>query len=175
MNDDLTTRIAEVEARLQRVEDEHDIAQLIGSYGPLVDGGAADEVAALWTDDGVYDVDEVLLTGQASIAAMVRSRPHQAWIEGGCAHFLSAPGVHVDGDDAVAVCHSLMVVNSGGSFPADGSFTVRRATAHHWALRRTPDGWRVTQRTSRVLDGRAEARDLLVHGGLGAALPEALR
>jgi ketosteroid isomerase-like protein len=172
MNDEITIRMASLEARLQRLEDERDISHLIGSYGPLVDGGAADAVADLWTDDGVYDVDEVLLQGKPAIAAMVRSRHHQTWIEGGCAHFLAPPAVHVDGDDAVAACHSLMVINTGGSFPGDGAFEVRRATAHHWALLRTATGWKVTRRTSRVLDGRAEARTLLVHAGLGERLPQ---
>jgi hypothetical protein len=167
MSDDLLQCLARFEQRLQLLEDEREIADLISSYGPLVDGGAADEVAALWTEEGVYDVDEVLLQGQRAIAAMVRSRHHQAWIEGGCAHFLSPPRVHVFADEAIAVCHSLMVVNQGGTFDGQASFAVRRATAHHWALRRTPAGWRVTERTSRVLDGRAEARALLVHGALG--------
>lgn len=175
MTDDVTIRLAKLEGRLQRLEDERDIARLIASYGPLVDAGAADQVASLWDDDGTFDVDEVSLQGQGAIAAMVRSAPHQSWIQGGCAHFLSAPRVQVLDDSAVAVCHSLMVVNAGGSFPSEGSFTVRRATAHHWTLHRTPTGWRVTRRTSRVLDGRAEARDLLASGAAGEPLPPSLR
>jgi uncharacterized protein (TIGR02246 family) len=174
MTDDVTTRLAELEDRLQRLEDERDIARLIASYGPLVDAGEADDVASLWDDDGTFDVDEVFLQGRGAIAAMVRSAPHQSWIHDGCAHFLSAPRVEVVRDDAIAVCHSLMVVNTGGSFPAEVSFTVRRATAHHWTLRRTPAGWRVTRRTSRVLDGRADARDLLASGATGEAVPESI-
>ncbi|MDN5894802.1 MAG: nuclear transport factor 2 family protein, partial [Nocardioides sp.] len=71
------------------------------------------------------------------------------------------------GDEAVAVTHSLMIVNQGGDFESTPDFVVRRATAHHWELRRTQDGWRTTRRTSRVLDGRAEAPELLVKGALG--------
>ena len=56
-------RIAALEARLRQLEDERDITRLIATYGPLVDAGAAAEVAALWTDDGIYDVDEVYLNG----------------------------------------------------------------------------------------------------------------
>jgi hypothetical protein len=149
-----TDRITELEARLRHLEDERDITQLIAAYGPLVDAGAAEEVADLWTDDGVYDIDEVYLAGHDQLAGMVRSRAHRAWIEGGCAHFVGPPHVTVSGDEATAVGYTLMIVNRDG-------FTLRRATANHWTLHRTPSGWSVTNRTNRVLDGRQESPDLL--------------
>ncbi|WP_244928823.1 nuclear transport factor 2 family protein [Nocardioides sp. W7] len=158
---DVTTRLAALEGRLRQLEDEREIQHLIAGYGPLVDAGAADEVAALWTEDGVYDVDEVFLGNQEAIRAMVLSKGHQGWIRGGCAHFVGPARVTVDGDDAVAVGHSLMVVNT------EDGFVVRRATANHWQLRRTPEGWRATVRTNRVLDGRPESPALLAAGALG--------
>lgn len=167
MPDATDARLAALEERLARVEDELAITRLIASYGPLVDGGEADLVAGLWTEDGVYDVDEGHMTGRGQLAAMVRSRAHQGWIAGGCAHFLGPAHVTLDGDTAIAVCHSLMVVNDGGEFGSDAAFGVRRATAHHFELVRTDDGWRVTRRTSRVLDGRSEAPALLVRGATG--------
>lgn len=167
MTDQTEARLAVLERRLQQLEDEREISQLIAAYGPLVDGGAADEVADLWTDDGVYDVDEIFMSGRSAITAMVRSRGHQGWIKGGCAHFLGPARVHVDGDSAIAICHSLMIVNQGGSFEESPDFVVRRATAHHFELTRTADGWRTARRTSRVLDGREEAPALLVKGATG--------
>src|SRR6478735_2984964 len=157
----MENRIAELESRLRRLEDERDIAQLIATYGPLVDAGAATEVADLWTHDGIYDVDEVYLEGHEQLVAMVLSRAHQSLIERGCAHVVGPARVTVEGDTAVAVCHSLLVVR------ADERFVVRRATANHWALVRTDDGWRVSRRTSRLLDGRAESPDLLAAGTRG--------
>lgn len=154
-------RIDELEARLQHLEDERDIRQLIAAYGPLADAGAATEVAALWTSDGVYDVDEVYLEGQDQLAAMVLSKPHQSWIEAGCAHVVGPVHVTIDGDRAVAVGHSLMVVQQ------DGRFVVRRATANHWVLVRTSAGWRASRRTNRVLDGRDESPALLAAGVRG--------
>lgn len=159
--DDLHERLEVLERRLRRLEDEREIADLIAAYGPLVDAGAADDVAALWTEDGVYDVDEVYLDGGDAIRRMVESRGHQAWIAGGCAHFLGPVRITVHDDEAVAICHSLMVVHG------EEGFRVRRATANHWQLRRTPDGWRATVRTSRVLDGRAESPALLAAGARG--------
>lgn len=165
-DDAMTARIARLEERLQRLEDEREIAQLIAAYGPFVDSGADAEVAALWTEDGVYDVDEIFLRGHDQLGAMVRSSAHQQWITGGCAHFLGPAHIDLAGDSAVAVCHSLMVVRS------DGRFVVRRATANHWELRRTQDGWRVTTRTTRVLDGRPESPALLLAGVRGLPAPE---
>jgi hypothetical protein len=156
-------RLALLERRLSRLEDEAAITSLILSYGPLVDSGRAEAVAALWEPDGVYDVDELLMTGRAEIAAMVRSGNHQRWIGVGCAHVVSAPRVTLHGDEAVAVGHSLMVVRD----PETGQFRVRRATANHWRLRRGPEGWRVAVRTNRVLDGRSESPELLA-AGMGA-------
>ena len=160
---DVESRLAALESRLRLLEDEREIAQLIAAYGPLVDAGAADEVADLWTADGVYDVDEVYLEGREQLAAMVRSRPHQGWIKGGCAHFVGPARITVDGDTAVAVCHSLMVVRQ------DEEFVVRRATANHWWLVRTDAGWRAERRTNRVLDGRPESPELLAAGARGRA------
>ncbi len=155
---DLEHRLTVLEQRLGLLEDERAVVRLIAAYGPLVDSGDAEGVAALWETEGVYDVDELLMTGRAEIAAMVRSAPHQGWIAGGCAHVVGPPHVTVTGDEAVAVCYSLMVVRE------DGGFTLRRATANVWRLRRSPGGWLVTDRTNRVLDGRQEAPQLLAAG-----------
>jgi uncharacterized protein (TIGR02246 family) len=151
----LEARLAQLEQRLALVEDERAVARVVAAYGPLVDGGDAERVAALWEPDGVYDVDELLMSGRAQIAAMVRSSSHQGWIAGGCAHVMAPPHVTVTGDEAVAVGHSLMVVQDGGQF------RLRRATANRWRLRRGAEGWRVVERTTRVLDGRPESPQLL--------------
>lgn len=151
-------RLAALEERLRALEDEREITRLVLSYGPLVDAGRAEDVAALWEEDGVYDVDELMMDGRAEIEAMVRSAPHRRWIAGGCAHFAGPPHVTVSGDEATAVAYTLMIVNT-----ADG-FVVRRATANHWRLRRTSGGWRAVRRTNRVLDGREESPALLGSG-----------
>ncbi|WP_324784354.1 nuclear transport factor 2 family protein [Streptomyces sp. H51] len=158
----LRRTLARLERRLSRLEDEAAVTSLILSYGPLVDSGQAEAVAGLWEEDGVYDVDELLMTGRAEIEAMVRSPDHQRWIGRGCAHVVGAPRVRVRGDEAVAVCYTTMIVRD----PEAGAFTLRRATANHWRLRRGPDGWRVTTRTNRVLDGRTESPGLLASGVL---------
>jgi uncharacterized protein (TIGR02246 family) len=148
-------RIAALEARLARLEDEHAIARLVASYGPLVDAGEADRVADLWTEDGVYDVEGLHMGSRADVAAMVRSDAHQGLIGNGCSHFLGPAHVTVDGDRAVAVCESVLLVRHHGKvLPA-------RIGANHFELVRTADGWRTTRRTTRGLDGNPEAHALL--------------
>ncbi len=154
-------RLAALEQRLRVLEDEREITHLLSTYGALADSGSAEEVAAIWEPDGVYDNDEISMVGHDQLVAMIRSGGHQRWIRGGCAHVNGPAAVTVDGDTAVAVTHSLMVVHE------DGRFVVRRATANHWQLRRGPDGWRATVRTGRLLDGRPESPALLAAGALG--------
>lgn len=154
-------RLAQLESRIRELEDRLAIGELIASYGPLVDAGAAEAAAALWTEDGCYDVDTGRYDGRDGIAAMVESRGHQRLIAGGCAHLTSPPRISLDGDAAVAVGHSQLLVRR-----ADGrGFDVLRATAHRWELVRTPEGWRVHRRTARLLDGGEDARQLLWQDG----------
>jgi ketosteroid isomerase-like protein len=156
-------RLAALEQRLRRVEDELAIGRLMASYGPLVDAGDADAVAALWADDGEYDVEGWHMRSRPDVAAMVRSRAHQGLIGGGAAHFLGPVCVEVDGDDAIAVCESIVVRRDDDG----GGYWVWRAGANHVTLRRTADGWRIAKRISRALDGSSEARELLAAGATG--------
>jgi len=148
-------RLSQFEERLQRFEDELAITRLIASYGPLVDAGEADAVAALWAPDGDYDVEGWHMKGRDEVRAMVRSGPHQRFIGSGSVHFLSPAHVVLDGDDALAICESILVLHR------DGEFRIARAGANRISLRRTEDGWQIVSRTTRTLDGAEEARALL--------------
>lgn len=159
---DRQTDFDDLMTRLRRLEDDRDIRQLIASYGPAVDAGDADVAARLWSSDGVYDVDGWRMEGRADIHAMVRSAAHQNLVAKGCCHFLGPCVVTVTGDEAVAVCESLVLIRDG-----DG-YRVWRSTAHHFVLRRNDEQWEITTRTSRVLDGNPDARVLLTKGLAGS-------
>jgi hypothetical protein len=92
----------------------------------------------------------------------VRSAAHQNLVAKGCCHFLGPCVVTVTGDEAVAVCESLVLIRDG-----DG-YRVWRSTAHHFVLRRNDEQWEITTRTSRVLDGNPDARVLLTKGLAGS-------
>lgn len=159
------TEFADLAARLRRLEDDRDIRQLIASYGPAVDAGDPEATARLWATDGIYDVDGWRMEGRADVHAMISSQAHQKLVAKGCSHFLGPCVVTVTGDEAVAVCESLVLVRDGSE---KGAYRVWRATAHHFALRRIDDQWQISIRTSRVLDGNPDAHALLTKGLAGA-------
>lgn len=150
----------DLERRLLALEDREAIRDLIASYGPLADTGDAQALAALWTDDGVYEVvGFAQARGHAAIAALIEGPVHQALLNDGCAHVLGPVAVTLQGDTAVARGHSI-VFRKG----ADG-FEAHRVSANRWTLVRTADadgmGWRVAHRANALLDGAATARILL--------------
>jgi uncharacterized protein (TIGR02246 family) len=162
-DDDVLAVVRALEERVQELEDRMEILQVIAAYGPAVDAGEAETVSRLWTEDGVYDVDGTwLLEGRDAIAGMVRSDPHQGYIHGGSGHFQQLPRIDIDGDRAVAIHHSQLVLRDGQGY------RIERVTANRWDLERTPDGWRATHRRAQVLDGEPAGRDVLA----GRWLPE---
>ncbi|WBP94601.1 nuclear transport factor 2 family protein [Mycolicibacterium neoaurum] len=166
-------------ARVQRLEDERDIATLIASYGPAVDSADADAAAGLWAADGVYDVEGWRMIGSADVRAMVSSPSHRELVAAGCCHFLGPVVVTVDGDSAVAMCESLVLLRRAGPLPdsifdhqawtvSAQEYLVWRASANHFELARTASGWRIVRRTSRMLNGDSAAHDLLRKGLSGS-------
>jgi hypothetical protein len=149
--------------RLQRLEDEREIARLIASYGPSVDAGNADSAANLWAADGTYDVEDWQMDSRDDVHAMVSSQSHQDLVANGCCHFLGPCVVTVTGDTAVALCESLVLLRRGDKF------VVWRATANHFELSRIGGGWKIVARTSRLLNGNPEAHGLLQAGLAGVA------
>lgn len=153
---DLAGTVRALQQRVQELEDRWHVLQVIAAYGPAVDAGDAAAVADLWTEDGVYDVDgDLVMRGREQIVAMVGSDRHQDYIHAGSGHLQQVPHVEVDGDTAVAIHHSQLVLRD-----ADG-YRVDRVTAHRWDLVRTDEGWKATSRRAQVLDGGATGRDVL--------------
>jgi hypothetical protein len=155
-------RLAVLERRLQRLEDEVAVLRLVNSWGPAVDTGSSEAAAALWHEDGVLESDLSHLQGPGAVFAMVESDGQQALITQGCAHVQSAPIVRIDGDEAQAVTYSQVYLHS------DDGHAVWRVSANLWEFARTPVGWRVTRRANRVIDGGTEAHEILVRA-LGAS------
>jgi hypothetical protein len=148
-------RLAGLERRVQRLEDEVAVLRLVNSWGPAVDTGSSEAAAALWHEDGVLESDLSHLQGPGAIFAMVETDAQQALITQGCAHVQSAPIVRIDGDEAEAVTYSQVYLH------ADEGHAVWRVSANLWQFGRTPEGWRVTRRANRVIDGSTEAHDIL--------------
>ncbi|GAB2635511.1 nuclear transport factor 2 family protein [Prescottella soli] len=160
--DDKTTtsiedRLELLEQRVRLLDDHNQIMRLLYSYGPSVDSGLSTIASGLWIEDGVYDVDTGLMDGRSEIETMVQTDPHQGFLKQGCGHVMSPARITVSGDNAVAVCHTQLILRQ----PDNDGYQVSRVTANRWELIRTSAGWKVAIRTSRLLDGRDEPRAIL--------------
>ncbi|MBM7459447.1 nuclear transport factor 2 family protein [Rhodococcus coprophilus] len=154
---DTAALVASLLERVQVLEDKAAIQEVLSAYGPAVDAGDADAVGELWAEDAVYDIDIRVMEGRDAITEMVRTRPHQDYINEGCGHLLDPVHIRVDGDTAVATCHSLLLRRN---LDAD-SFRVWRVTANRFELARIDGSWKIKRRTARLLDGSDAARELL--------------
>lgn len=151
--------IEDLERRVAELEDRLAILQLVASYGPAVDGLDRDAVAALWAPDGCYDFGGEPLEGREAVASLIDLETHRTYVAGGSSHILSLPRISIDGDRAVAVNYSQVFITDP-STPGAG-WHADRSSANRWELVKTAEGWQVTARTNRLLDGSQPARDLL--------------
>lgn len=148
--------IATLASRLQTLEDREAIRELVAQYGPLADCGDAQALAALWCEDGAYEVvGFATARGRAEIAALIGGPVHRQLMADGCAHVLGPLTVRVEGDQASARGHSVVFRHGAGRFEAF------RVAANRWTLVRTVQGWRVSHRANALLDGDEAARILL--------------
>lgn len=148
-------------ARVELLEDKLAITELLTAYSPAVDSGSADEVANLWLEDGVYDVDTGAMHGRGELRAMVKSDAHQHWIMNGAAHMMTPAHIRINGNEAVATCHSQLIIKDPEN---PKGFKVLRITANRWELVKNDGVWKVKLRTNSILDGRPEARAILAAG-----------
>ena len=155
----LDARIEQLEKRLQTLEDQCAIYQILACYGISADGGSSARAADLWTKEGVYDLHDQIMAGQDDIIEELEGAWHQGLILNGCAHVMGMPFIAIDGDGATATSQSRLYRRE-----PDGSYRVLSCSANRWEFIRTAQGWRCTKRTSRKLDGTANARALLAQG-----------
>jgi hypothetical protein len=147
-----------LETRLRHCEDQLALYQLIMTYGPAVDSGSSEVASRLWSEEGLYDAQVGSWSGRQAIAGMIEGPAHQALIHGGAAHVAAMPLLSIEEDTAFATCYFHLYVRDG-----DG-FRPWRVTATRWEFVRQPEGWRITSRVNRLLDGGREARELLARG-----------
>lgn len=149
-------RLEAIEGRLREAEDQLEIIRLLSTYGPAVDSGSSQEAAALWIDEGVYDVGgRHRAVGHSAIAALYDAQEHQNLIHQGSSHLTSTPQITLNGDHAMAVAYSYVVLRN------DEGWGFWRASVNTWTLKRTAQGWRIVERLNRTLDGSSETHELL--------------
>ena len=158
------SEVDELVRRLRRVEDELAIHRLVVRYGFAADSGAADELAAMFTEDGVYEVDgayvtegrPLVLRGRAELRAMILGERHVA-LRPRCAHTIGPVAVEVDGDRARVVGYSRVYWGTGDDAQ------LHRLSANEWRCERVGEQWLIAYRRS-VMVGSVEAQAVLKHG-----------
>lgn len=146
-------RLDALERRVAALEDELAIHRLIVRYGFAVDTGDADATAALFADDGVYDVDGTLvMNGRDGVAAMVRGPRHQSLLPN-CAHTIGPAVVALDGDRAIATAYSRIYKRDGDAIG------LWRLSFNRFELERRDGRWQIVRRTTRML-GHDEAQPI---------------
>jgi hypothetical protein len=148
--------LAELQARVHRLEDESAITRLIMSYGPAADAGLTKFAGQLWVSDGEYDWDAngTPHQGSASVDAMLQGDAHQNLIATGVAHFAAPLLIELADETATALNYTLVMRRE------DKRFYLWRVSAVRWDLARTDAGWRVQRRTNRLLDETGAGREL---------------
>lgn len=146
-----------IEDRLQALEDRQAIYQVVCGYGYAVDGLNAAAVGSFYVDDGVYAVGDIgKMEGRKAIEAITRDPGHLAYVEAGCAHMSTLPYVVIEGDRAVATCHTM--VNMHG----ENGFFIGRLSASRIDLARQDDrSWKIVHRQNYMLNGNPAGSQLL--------------
>ena len=161
---DTEQRLAELERRINLVEDQIAIYQLLATYGPAADSGSDDVVRELFDVDGSYDSGLDVYEGADRVADMIATLPlHRQVMAEGSSHVVTMPVVRIEGDHAYAVCHGQL---QRYGREAD-EFRIWRSSGVLLEFVRTPKGWRLAKRINRLLDG-SEASHAHLREGLQA-------
>jgi hypothetical protein len=147
-------RMARLEQRISRLEDQIAIYQLLATYGPSADSGSDDVVRAIYDVDGTYDSGLERYEGADGVADMIATLPlHRQVMAEGSSHVVTMPVVRIDGDRAYAVCHGQL-----HRYDKDADqFRIWRSSGVQLEFVRTEDGWRFARRVNRLLDGSEES------------------
>lgn len=146
-----------IEQRLQELEDREAIRQAICGYGYAVDGCNAEAVGSFYVEDGVYAVGDIgAYEGRARIEAITRDTSHLGLVGAGAAHMSSPPYIVIEGDRAVATCHTMVPMHG------ENGFFIGRLSASRIQLARQADGgWKIVHRQNWMLDGGREGPEML--------------
>jgi hypothetical protein len=144
--DDLAARIAELEARLQLVEDDRAIRQLLARYGFNADMGRSEAYVSLYTDDGAIDVSSTTRwEGRDELMDFITNPDGHAGMVGRCMHAQGNNLVtYIDGDSAVAEAYSIVLMRE------DDGLHVFTCNANRWTLQKVDGAWKIRERFIRT-------------------------
>jgi hypothetical protein len=145
------------EKRLQRIEDQLAIYQIIGAYGAAADSNNIEMMCSLYHEDcELVIAGHGTYKGHKGVTDVIMGDYHQMLVTSGSGHTTSLPNVQIDGDRAIATVYSMLFLLR------DEKFILERLAAARWEFIRTADGWRIIKRTTEPMLGTNQnAKDLL--------------
>lgn len=161
--------IDELTRRVQRLEDERELRELLSRYGFTADFGHARAYTDLFTRDGSIDAGRRLgdgpISGRAAIHDFITGPAHLAIQFSSQHHVACGPTVfYVDGDTAEAEGYSLVIVRSEtekkrhrAAWGTGWAIEIAGANVNHWRFRRVDGQWRIVERINRPM-GSEESR-----------------
>lgn len=166
--DSIESRINALEARLEQVESELAIRNIIARYGLAVDCGDISAALACHTPDALYIVsapragrdsehnnEDLHLQGHAAIASMLSSDLHQSLLPN-CAHTVGPLTVEID-----IAKHSARATGYSRLYHRiEGNPSLMRLAVNEWKLENVDGRWLIAYRESRLM-GEEQASRLL--------------
>jgi hypothetical protein len=154
----LEQRVLKLEARLQELEDERSIRELMSRYGYNADCRRDKEYIDMYTEDGAMDLDASGREGSDHLRWEGTERlwefisdpngHHRPEIYGKSMHLQgNNVVVHVRGNDAVVNSYSVVLIGDGSN--------VQLITAgnNEWTLRKVDGRWLFKERRRRQIGG----------------------
>src|ERR1700694_5861165 len=100
MDPDVESRLAALTRRVELLESERAVIDILTRYGFAVDSDDPDGTGALYAEGCTVEIDgETSIRSRGDIAAMVRGAGHQSILPN-CSHQMGPFSVRVDGDSA---------------------------------------------------------------------------
>ncbi len=137
---DFSADVNALHQRLRNLEDIMEISRLKAAYCEAVDGGwdrrthRGEEVAALFTEDGVWDAGKIGGRGEGrqGIIDIINSFQRMPF----ALHRVTNPDIRVNGDEAVGKWHVIAYLSQPDGTP------VMFMGVYRDKFVRTPQGWR---------------------------------
>jgi len=163
----LETRLAALEQRVQELEDERDIRELLSRYGFNADACRDEAYVDLYTDDGVmnlvvgeqdaYGVEPRIWRGKDELREFIQDPEahHKPGFYGRAMHVQGNNVVcHIHGEEATVNSYSLVLHREGDQV------ALLSAGNNQWQLRKVDGAWLIEERRRRHLGGDGYIQNL---------------
>jgi ketosteroid isomerase-like protein len=144
-----------LERRILKLEDTLALHDLTVEYGLAADAGDREALSEMFTDDAVYELEDLRLEGREQIVTTILTQRGNPSVVAS-AHTMGPVVVTVFGDRGFARGYSRLYVRQD-----DDSVILWRLSFNRWEFARVANGcWRIARRVTRLV-GENSAPSLL--------------